>query len=214
MTWAAPTASLSRISACATRSFCRMGRSCGSVRSSLSSSGCRWDSFVAGSSGYPTIRLLGRHHNEHSVNMGFLQATLDLTGTKFTQEALGGAQESLADLITRYDPLWLSKPLGPLGWYWQRSDLQSMCFLINLAETVNRLQYNVTKKSVKTLMDKFRKLLRAKSRREFEETLLELQFARALCEWVSPIAFDPFVPTMLADPGKRPRSSDFAIRFW
>ena len=144
--------------------------------------------------------------------MGFLEARVSLDGTKFKQEVLAAAQKFLVEAITRHDPEWLNKPEGPLSWYWKREDVEAVCFLINFADTFGTLQHNITAKSVSVYIGKFKELLRAREQRQFKETLLELQFARALCERVSPIAFEPFVPAVVEDPGKKPRSPDCAIR--
>ena len=123
--------------------------------------------------------------------MGFLDAKVNLEGTKFKQHALVEAQKLLFEMIRASDPAWLNNPWGPLSVHWKRQDVESVCFLINFAEIFVHLKHHCTQKSLPILSDKLTTLLRAKEQEQFDETLLELQFARALAENVSPIAFEP-----------------------
>jgi hypothetical protein len=143
--------------------------------------------------------------------MGFLEATVSLKGTIYKQHALVEAQRFLYEVIRAWEPTWLSKPSGPLSLYWNREDVESACFLISLADIFGHLQHNCTEKSGAVLADKLISLLRAKGREEFDETLLELQFARALSEKVSPIAFEPFVPQADLKGSAKPASPDYAV---
>ncbi|WP_420627828.1 hypothetical protein [Candidatus Leptofilum sp.] len=144
--------------------------------------------------------------------MGFLEANINLDGTKFNHAILLAAQKYLVEAIQFHDPEWLDKPEGPLSWYWNREDIESVCFLINFADTLGRLRKNITEKSITTYIKKFKELLQTKKENQFEETLLELRFARALCELVSPISFEPFVPQETKALGQQPRSPDYAMR--
>jgi hypothetical protein len=143
--------------------------------------------------------------------MGFLEATVSLEGTKYKQHALVEAQRFLYEVIRAWEPTWLSKPFGPLSLYWNREDVESVCFLISLADIFGHLQHNCTQKSGRVLADKFTSLLRAKDEEKFDETLLELQFARSLSEKVSPVAFEPFVPEADLQGSAKPASPDYAI---
>ncbi len=142
--------------------------------------------------------------------MGFLEAAVSLEGTKYRQHALVEAQRLMSEMIRACDPIWLSKPCGPLSLYWTREDVESVCLLINFAEIFDQLKHNCTQKSIPVLTDKFTSLLRAKDQEQFDETLLELQFARALSERVSPIAFEPFVPEADLKGSAKPASPDYA----
>lgn len=144
--------------------------------------------------------------------MGFLELDIQLGGTKFNHEALVAAQEFLCEAIKSHDPEWLDNPEGPLGRYWNQEDIESACFLINFADTFGKLRKNITSKSVGIFVKKFKELLRTKNANQFNETFLELQFASAFCELVSPISFEPFVGLELEASGKKPRSPDYAVR--
>jgi hypothetical protein len=144
--------------------------------------------------------------------MGFLNAKVELAATKFRQEHLLAARKFLTDAIARHDPEWLRKPEGRLGWYWHREDIESVCFLIHFADIFGTVGDNITQKSAGVFLRKLKELLRTKHQERFEETLLEMQFARALCDRASPISFEPLVPIVPKDAGKQTRSPDYAIR--
>jgi hypothetical protein len=144
--------------------------------------------------------------------MGFLEARVNLAGTRFRHENLLAARKFLTGAIARHDPEWLRKPEGRLGWYWDREDIETVCFLIQFADIFGTLEHNITQKSVGVFVGKFIELLRTKQEGQFEETLLELQFARALCDRVSPISFEPSVPMVPRKIGRQARSPDYAIR--
>lgn len=143
--------------------------------------------------------------------MGFLDAKVSLEGTKFRHHALVEAQKFLSEMIRASDPTWLDQPCGPLSVHWNRQDVESVCFLISFTEIFVHLKHNCTQKSLPVLADKLTTLLRAKEQEQFDETLLELQFARALSEKVSPIAFEPFVPEADLKGSAKPNSPDYAV---
>jgi hypothetical protein len=144
--------------------------------------------------------------------MSFLDSQINLTRTIFSASNYQFAREFLTSAITRHQPSWLNEPIGPLRTYWLGNGLHQVCYLIDLAWILSKLQGNVTAKSTTLLIEKFRGLLRAQPEEQFEELLTELQVAGLLSERVSPLAFEPLVPEESIKQGARPKSPDFAFR--
>lgn len=144
--------------------------------------------------------------------MGFLDNTPDLKGTKFTLQNLDYARQFLTSAIGKHDPAWLDKPVGPLRVYWNADGTFSRCYVLEFCRVLDLLSKKVTGESGPILVDKFKKLLRPGSKREFRETYTELQVASILSERVSPIALDPLVPRDQLDASDRPPTPDLGIR--
>lgn len=143
--------------------------------------------------------------------MSFLDSQISLTKTVFSPSNYQFARQFLTSAITRHQPTWLREPTGPLRTYWLGNGLHQVCYLIDLARMLSKLQKNVTKKSKALLIEKFCGLLRAQPDKQFEELLTELQVASLLSERLSPLAFEPLVPEQLIK-GERSKSPDFAFR--
>jgi hypothetical protein len=121
--------------------------------------------------------------------MTFITYQPDLSNTIFSDHDFYLARERLKSVISREDPSWLKKPQGILKEYWERDDTQAACFLIDLAQMIDRLDGRITDKSTPRLYEKVRELLRPPSPEQFLEKLTELQVAYALVAFVSPLAF-------------------------
>ena len=112
--------------------------------------------------------------------MGFLETTVSLSGTKFKQELLSKAQYWFSKNIKKQDPEWFERQSGVLYEYWKREDVEAACFLINFVDTFAVLNgKKITQRSGTFFVEKFKKLLKLKNKKQFEETYLELQFARS-----------------------------------
>lgn len=141
--------------------------------------------------------------------MSFLTSNPDLSGTIFTENDLRIAREYLESGIKRADFAWLKKPQGFLGEHWKRDDIQSACFLIDLAQMIHTLDARIADKSAPQLYEKVRELLRPPSPEQFLEKLTELQVAYALVAFVSPLVFltsKDFIQPKVS------RSPDFAFQ--
>lgn len=143
--------------------------------------------------------------------MGFLEYAANLEATTFTQDDLQNAQTYLSDFLRKEDPAWLLKPHGPLAPYWKASGDQSSAYLVEFFRLVLSFRTNTTLRSTPLVVEKIRGLFRPPGERQFEERLLELQFAANLAVKASPIALDYFVDEADFDGPARPASPDFTV---
>jgi len=149
--------------------------------------------------------------------MAFLDSNLDLSNTRFTHIALTNehlifARQFLQAAIDKHDPAWLRRPVGPLAVYWKDSGASAACYLIELSRTLSTLNKNVTKRSERIFVRKFRQLLRAKGASEYEDILTELQVACQLSDRISPISLSPLIPEDQIGAANEPPSPDYAVR--
>lgn len=144
--------------------------------------------------------------------MTFLDCRSNLKGTIFSDKDLHTARNYLSSIILELDPPWEKKPIGILGEHWKSDTLPSVCFLINMAQTLYILANGTTQKSNARLKKKFKELLRS-PKDQFEENYNEFQSSKSLIDIfneLSPLHFlqeDDFIEP------KMKRCPDFALRF-
>jgi hypothetical protein len=125
--------------------------------------------------------------------MSFLETQIDLSDTIFNASDLEIAREYLVRLIGEVDPKWLVNPVGYLSRFWLRDDLNSICFLIYFANTLNQLeQEGLSIDSLPVFYTKVAHLLRKlRHQTAFEEAFTELEVAAHLSQHITPILLEP-----------------------
>jgi hypothetical protein len=141
--------------------------------------------------------------------MSFLDATPDLSPTIFSPLELAWARKYLVELLEREDPAWLVKPTGYLARFWLNDDTFAVCYLIELARLLNRLELGgVAPEAKPVLFKKLHQLLRKTPQKAaFEETLTELQLAAFLTETAQPgpLLLEPRLLELKPQTGAKPR---------
>ncbi len=145
------------------------------------------------------------------MKMTFLDDTPDLSETVYNELALNLARSFWKAALLAHDPLWLKKPVGILSTKWKGSGPSSTCDLINMAADFQRLQDRCEESSRLVLVEKFKELVRASDRRQFDALDTELQIAAQLSDRVTPIIFEPLVPLADLKASKKPKSPDYSI---
>ncbi len=145
------------------------------------------------------------------MKMTFLDDTPDLSETVYNELALNLARSFWKAALLAHDPLWRKKPVGILSTKWKGSGPSSTCDLINMAADFQRLQDRCEESSRLVLVEKFKELVRASDRRQFDALDTELQIAAQLSDRVTPIIFEPLVPLADLKASKKPKSPDYSI---
>ncbi len=167
----------------------------------------RW--FVAGQR--KPSRPAGARHLRGGPRV-FLDATPNLTASRFRSEDLRSAKKTWAAIFKTYDPAWLAAPVGPLAKHWTSTGDPSAFFVMHVGQALSAVRHNLTEKSVPSFDERVRGLLRSNSEAAFQTSLAEFEVAAAFSEFVGPISFDPLVRKEELAAPDRPRSPDFAIR--
>jgi hypothetical protein len=144
--------------------------------------------------------------------MSFLTNKPVFDGTVFKERDLKIAKNYLLSAIKRINPSWLDNPIGNLALHWKTDGQYAACYLIWVAQTLYKLDKNITQKSVPIFQSKFLELLKATNSTKFEETMTELEVAAAIVEKISPISFEPLVKESDFNSSEKPKSPDFAVR--
>jgi hypothetical protein len=145
------------------------------------------------------------------MTIDWIPSFQDVEKTIFDKDEILRAQRLWNELHSTFVPDWrLEGSRSIIAGLFRASYGHATLELTALARALHFTWDAMTKRSVPVFTERVRGLLNETSHLKFEERVAEFEVSELLSHYVSPIAFEPYVPEMPRE--SRPASPDYALR--